>query len=102
MKMEILIICLILLLFALLVFMAVRSEKSLIRSWLLLAVTEAEKQLGSGTGQQKLKRVYLWFTERFPVASFFVAFETFSGWVDAALEVMEQILECREDNSGEN
>ena len=96
--MEILIICLILLLFALLVFFAVRSEKSLIRSWLLLAVTEAEKQLGSGTGQQKLKRVYLWFTERFPIVSFFVAFETFSKWVDAALEVMEQILECKEDS----
>lgn len=100
--MEILIICLISLLFALLVVIAIRSEKSVIRSWLLLAVTEAEKQLGSGTGQQKLKRVYLWFTERFPVASFFVAFETYSKWVDTALEVMEQILECKEGNGGKD
>lgn len=100
MKMEILIICLILLLFALLVFFAVRSEKSLIRSWLLLAVTEAERQLGSGTGKAKLRKVYLWFNERFPVVSFFVAFETFSKWVDAALEVMEQILASREGNDG--
>lgn len=98
--MEILIICLIVLLFALLVFFAVRSEKSLIRSWLLLAVTEAEEKLGSGTGQQKLKRVYRQFTERFPVVSFFVAFETFSGWVDASLEIMERILEGKEEDDG--
>lgn len=100
--MEMLITCLISLIAALLIFIAIRSEKNSIRSWLLLAVTEAEKQLGSGTGKQKLKKVYLWFTERFPVASFFVAFETFSKWVDAALEIMERILESKEVNDGKN
>lgn len=100
--MEMLITCLISLIAALLIFIAIRSEKDSIRSWLLLAVTEAEKQLGSGTGKQKLKKVYLWFTERFPVASFFVAFETFSKWVDAALEIMECILESKEVNDGKN
>lgn len=101
--MKILITCLISLIAALLIFIAIRSENRIIRNWLLLAVSEAEKELGSGTGKQKLKRVYLWFTERFPVASFFVAFETFSGWVDAALQVMEKILENGEGiNNGKN
>ena len=100
--MEMLITCLISLIAALLIFIAIRSEKDSIRSWLLLAVTEAEKQLGSGTGKQKLKKVYLWFTERFPVASFFVAFETFSKWVDATLEIMERILESKEVNDEKN
>ncbi len=101
--MEILITCLISFIAALLIFIAIRGERNNIRSWLLLAVTEAEKQLGSGTGRQKLKRVYLWFTQQFPLASFFVAFETFSKWVDAALQTMEKILESGEAGSdGEN
>lgn len=100
--MKILIICLVSLIAGLITFTALRFEKGVIRDWLLLAVTEAEKQLGSGAGQQKLKRVYLWFTERFPVAAFFVAFETFSKWVDAALEITEQVLEAWEGGNGKN
>ena len=100
--MEILITCLVSLIAALVVFIAVRSRKITITDWLLLAVTEAEKQLGSGTGQQKLKRVYLWFTERFPVASHFVSFDIFSAWVDKALDIMERILESKEDGNGKN
>ena len=100
--MDILIICLISLLSGLIVFLALRNEKSKIRDWLLLAVAEAEKELGTGTGQKKLKRVYARFTERFPAVSFFVAFETFSGWVDAALCLTEKILECKEGNNAKN
>ena len=97
-----LIICLISLLAALLIFLALKNEKNKIREWLLLAVSEAEKELGSGTGQKKLKKVYACFTERFPVVSFLVSFETFSGWVDAALCLMEKILECKEVSDGAN
>lgn len=100
--MEILITCLVSLIAALIIFIAIRSRKITIRDWLMLAVTEAEKQLGSGTGQQKLKRVYVWFTERFSVASYFVSFELFSAWVDSALEIMERILEIKEGGNGEN
>ncbi len=100
--MEILITCLVSLVAALIVFIAIRSRKITITDWILLAVSEAEKQLGSGTGRQKLKRVYLWFTECFPVASYFVSFDIFSEWVDAALEIMERVLECKEDGNGTN
>ena len=100
--MEILIICLASLIAALVVFIAIRSRKITITDWLLLAVSEAERQLGSGTGQRKLKKVYLWFTERFPVASYFVSFDIFSAWVDKALEIMERILESKENCNGEN
>lgn len=100
--MEILITCLVSLIAALIIFIAVRSRKTTIVDWLLLAVTEAENQLGSGTGQQKLKRVYLWFTERFPVASYFVSFDIFSVWVDSALDIMETILEGREGINEKN
>lgn len=100
--MEFLITCLVSLIAALIIFIAIRSRKITITDWLLLAVTEAEKQLGSGTGQQKLKRVYLWFTERFPVASYFVSFDIFSAWVDKALDIMEWILEIGEDGNGKD
>ena len=100
--MEILITCLVSLIAALIMFIAIRSKEITITDWLLLAVSEAENQLGSGKGQEKLKRVYVWFTERFPVASFFVSFDIFSAWVDSALEIMERILESQEDSNGEN
>lgn len=100
--MEILITCLVSLIAALIVFIAIRSRKITITDWLLLAVTEAEKQLGSGTGRQKLKKVYLWFTERFPVASYFVSFDLFSAWVDKSLDIMERILETGEGSNGED
>lgn len=96
--MEILITCLASLITALIIFIAVRSRKITIRQWLLIAVTEAEKQLGSGTGRQKLKRVYAGFTQRFPVISLFISFELFSAWVDSALEIMEKKLEEENDD----
>ena len=63
-----------------------------IKEWLLYAVTEAEKQLGGGTGQLKLRQVYDWAVEKFPWVQF-VKFETFSGWVDEALAIMREMLE---------
>ena len=37
-----------------------------LKEWLLWAVTEAEKQLGGGTGRIKLRYVYDMFVTRFP------------------------------------
>lgn len=63
-----------------------------IKEWLLLAVTTAEKELGGGTGQLKLRYVYDLFVNRYPVAAKVVSFETFSTWVDEALEEMKNML----------
>ncbi len=68
------------------------NQKKNILEWLLKAVVEAEKELGSGTGQLKLRTVYDWFIEAFPVVSAFVPFTVFSAWVDVALATMEELL----------
>lgn len=64
-----------------------------LKEWLKWAVTEAEKELGSGTGQMKLRLVYGWAIDKFPWLGKFVTFEMFSTWVDEALEWMKQQLE---------
>lgn len=63
-----------------------------VKEWLLLAVVEAEKQFGSGTGQLKLRSVYDLFVSRFPWVAKIVSFSTFSGWVDEALDKVEDWL----------
>lgn len=63
-----------------------------IKQWLLLAVTTAEKELGGGTGQLKLRYVYDMFMSKFPVAAKVISFEVFSTWVDEALENMRDML----------
>lgn len=72
------------------------ADKKKAKEWLLYAVTLAEKELGSGTGRIKLRQVYDAFLEKFPVFSRFVPFETFSSWVDEALELMKQMLRTNE------
>lgn len=70
-----------------------RGEKlSKIQEWLLWAVAQAEKVLGGGTGQLKLRYVYDLFITKFPVASKFVTFALFSQMVDIALEKFNEIL----------
>jgi hypothetical protein len=63
-----------------------------IKQWLLWAVTEAEKEFGSGTGQLKLAKVYDMFVTRFPKLQVIVPFSLFSKLVDEALEIMENML----------
>lgn len=62
-----------------------------IKEWLLYAVIEAEKELGGGTGQIKLRSVYDMAIQRFKWLSI-VPFVTFSMWVDEALEQMKKML----------
>lgn len=62
-----------------------------IKEWLLYAVTEAETQLGGGTGQLKLRYVYDLAIAQFSWLSF-VPFDTFKSWVDEALEQMRHLL----------
>ena len=56
-------------------------------------MSQAEKELGSGTGQIKLRQVYDMFIERFPVFSKFIPFMMFSSWVDTALEFLKDQIE---------
>ena len=74
------------------------SDKQIenLKEWLKLAVTEAEAALGSGTGQLKLREVYDMAVEKFPWVGEFITFETFSTWVDEALEWMNNQLESNE------
>lgn len=69
-----------------------QEQVAKIKQWLLLAVTTAEKELGGGTGQLKLRYVYDMFVSKYPVAAKMVSFETFSEWVDEALENMRNML----------
>lgn len=68
------------------------NQKAKIKEWLKWAVVEAEKLLGTGTGQLKLRQVYDWFCEQFTFLSAIVPFKVFSAWVDVALETMEKWL----------
>ena len=59
-----------------------------IKEWLKYAVIEAEKALGSGTGQLKLHMVYDMAVKQFPWIVRLVPFDVFSLWVDEVLEWM--------------
>lgn len=74
------------------IYLIVNQRKKVIE-WLKFAVTEAEKLLGEKTGQLKLRQVYDWFVEKFPVVAAFLPFRVFSSWVDVALETMRKWLE---------
>lgn len=63
------------------------------REWLKYAVSMAEKELGSGTGQLKLRQVYGMAIEKFPWITSFYSFDEFSKDVDDALEWMNKQLD---------
>lgn len=73
-----------------------KSQLDKVREWLLWAVTEAEKDLGSGTGALKLRSVYDLFVLRFPWLAKVISFETFSQMVDEALDEMRELLDTNE------
>lgn len=70
-----------------------KNQIAKVKQWLIFAVVEAEKQLGSGTGQLKLRKVYDQFVARFPMIALHISFETFATWVDEALQEMQNIIE---------
>lgn len=61
--------------------------------WLHYAVVEAEKELGSETGQLKLAKVYDMFISKFPFVSLIMSYATFKKLVDKALVWMREMLE---------
>lgn len=77
-----------------------RSEQLLALSeWLKFAVVEAEKALGSGTGQLKLRFVWNMAIERFSWIEKMLDFDRFSYYVDLALVWMKAQLESNKDIS---
>lgn len=69
----------------------------MVKEWLLYAVIQAEKDLGSGTGQIKLRYVWDMFLKTFPALASVVSFEMFSALVDEALEQMRHLLATNKD-----
>lgn len=69
------------------------NQKKKVVEWLKWAVSEAEKMLGGGTGQLKLRLVYDWFVQKFPIVAAFLPFRVFSAWVDTALETFRKWLD---------
>lgn len=77
----------------------VHTQKTRVVEWLKYATADAEQQLGSGTGQLKLRLVYNQFVKNFPIISAVVPFATFSSWVDVALDVLREWLVSNEEIS---
>ena len=69
------------------------SQITKVKEWLLWAVTEAERELGSGTGQLKLRYVYDMFIVKFPSIAKVISFEAFSLMVDEVLEKFRGLLD---------
>ena len=72
------------------------AQLAKVREWLLWAVTEAEKELGGGTGKLKLRQVYDLFVTRFPWLARIVPFDLYSSMVDDALEDMREMLKTNQ------
>lgn len=68
------------------------KQMQIIKEWLLLAVIKAEKELGDGTGQVKLRFVYDMFIDKFRFIAMFISFSQFSDLVDLALITMKDMI----------
>lgn len=80
-------------------FFSMPNEEKLnqVREWLLWAVTQAEIELGSGTGELKLRYVYDMFVTKFPYIAPFLSFEKFTELVNEALDKLEDLLDKSEE-----
>lgn len=76
--------------------MPTQDQIKAVKEWLLYAVTMAEKELGSGTGELKLRFTYDLFVTKFPMVAKVISFELFSAWVDEALDQMKKMLETNQ------
>ena len=67
-----------------------------IKEWLIFACLEAQKLLGSKTGQVKLRYVYDLFVSKYKFMSYIIPFETFSDWVDESLVNVRNMINTNE------
>ena len=63
------------------------------KNWLVYAVSEAEKYLGSGTGKFKIRYAYDLAIKQYPVIAKIIPWLLFSKLIDAALVVMRQMID---------
>lgn len=70
------------------------EQKKKIRQWLIYACIEAERELQSGTGQLKLRKVWnkLCNISAFASVVKSISFDTFSEWVTDALRKAKEML----------
>lgn len=68
-----------------------------VKNYLLIAVTLAEQDLGSGTGRLKLSKVYSEFVSAYPIFSKILPFPVFSAIVDSVLVEMRKLLESNKN-----
>lgn len=73
--------------------MPTNSQLLKVKEWLLYAVTKAEKELGGGTGQIKLRYVYDMFILKFPYLAKKISFEAFSFLVDEVLTKFKDLID---------
>lgn len=73
------------------------KKVQMIKEWMLYAVIQAEKELGGGTGQIKLRYVWDMFIKTFPALAPLLSFDMFSKLVDQALVQMRHILDTNCD-----
>ena len=71
------------------------SQIGKIKEWLIYACSVAEKELGSGTGQLKLRYVYDMFLSKAGWLRYLITFEQFSEMVDEALVTVNKVLSKR-------
>lgn len=62
------------------------------RQWLIYAVSEAEKFLGSGTGKLKIRYAYDLALKKFPSMVKILPWKIFSSLIDTALIVMRDMV----------
>ena len=78
-----------------------KEQLNKIQEWLVWAVAQAEKELGSGTGQMKIKYVYDLFITKFPAVAIFVPYATFSNMVEKALDEFKEMISSNQRISEE-
>ena len=70
-----------------------KEQLNKIQEWLVWAVAQAEKELGSGTGQMKIKYVYDLFITKFPAVAIFIKYDTFKEMVEKALDEFKDLID---------
>lgn len=70
-----------------------KDQLNKIQEWLVWAVAQAEKELGSGTGQMKIRYVYDLFITKFPAVAIFIKYDTFKEMVEKALDEFKDLID---------